>query len=124
MQKQQIVNFKLCLILGNETLHIKAVWGSSAILKCALSEKQHKLEMMVHWRYNDSLNVCDMTEGKCSGEHQDPKYKNRTETFPQESVKGNFSLQLNNLTYSDSGEYRCYIPDSQVVIVHLLVIGV
>lgn len=42
-------------------------------------------------------------------EKQDPAYKNRVETFPEEYMKGNFSLKLNKLQYSDTGKYICYI---------------
>ncbi|KAK2871372.1 hypothetical protein Q8A67_023899 [Cirrhinus molitorella] len=40
---------------------------------------------------------------------QDPYYKNRTETFPQEHLRGNFSIKLNNLQHTDAGKYSCYI---------------
>ncbi|KAL1251127.1 hypothetical protein QQF64_018923 [Cirrhinus molitorella] len=43
---------------------------------------------------------------------QDPENKNRVETFPQEYLKGNFSIKLNNLQHTDAGQYICYIKNS------------
>lgn len=66
-------------------------------------------DVTVYWRHNSSQNVYDIIEGKGSVEKQDPAYKNRAETFPNEYMKGNFSLKLNNLQYNDAGKYVCYI---------------
>ncbi|XP_056615803.1 uncharacterized protein LOC130430680 [Triplophysa dalaica] len=91
--------------IGEKT-SIEGVFGSSAVFEIPSSENEHQC---VIWRFNNSLNVCDLIEGKCSVEHQHPQFKKRTET---QFVNGNSLLKLNNLTYSDSGDYYWYIPDS------------
>ncbi|KAK2907128.1 hypothetical protein Q8A67_006113 [Cirrhinus molitorella] len=42
----------------------------------------------------------------------DPEYKNRAKTFPQEYLKGNFSIKINKLKHTDAGQYICYITHS------------
>ncbi len=66
-------------------------------------------DITVYWRHNSSRNVYDIIEGKGSVEKQDTVYKNRAESFPNEYMKGNFSLKLHNLQYNDAGKYVCYI---------------
>ncbi|KAL0150717.1 hypothetical protein M9458_054021, partial [Cirrhinus mrigala] len=62
--------------------------------------------------------------GKDSVAKQDPEYKNRAETFSDESQRGNFSIKLNNLQHTDAGKYICYITnssDSQQETVQLII---
>lgn len=97
--------------------------GGSAVLPCSSIGNGLKNEdVTVYWRHNSSQNVYDIIEGKGSVEKQDPAYKNRAETFPNEYMKGNFSLKLNNLQYNDAGKYVCYItkahqnPSTQLLV--------
>ncbi|XDV22037.1 hypothetical protein PO909_027010 [Leuciscus waleckii] len=84
--------------------------GGFAVLPCSSIDNGFKHEdITVYWRHNSSQNVYDILKGKGSVEKQDPAYKNRAETFPNEYMKGNFSLKLNKLQYSDAGKYVCYI---------------
>ncbi|KAK2907175.1 hypothetical protein Q8A67_006160 [Cirrhinus molitorella] len=84
--------------------------GGSAVLPCSSTgDGLKKEDITVYWRHNSSQNVYDIIEGKGSVEKQDSAYKNRAETFPNEYMKGNFSLKLNNLQYNDAGKYVCYI---------------
>uniref|UniRef100_A0A671TCU6 Si:dkey-222p3.1 n=1 Tax=Sinocyclocheilus anshuiensis TaxID=1608454 RepID=A0A671TCU6_9TELE len=64
-----------------------------------------------HWRYEDRKNVYDILNGQGMTKEQDPEYKGRTETFPAEYSKVNFSLKLGNLQKSDEGSYCCFIPE-------------
>ncbi|KAL0159839.1 hypothetical protein M9458_043564, partial [Cirrhinus mrigala] len=43
---------------------------------------------------------------------QDPQYNNRAETFPDEYLRGNYSIKLNNLTHADAGKYTYFITPS------------
>ncbi|XP_056614695.1 uncharacterized protein LOC130429883 isoform X1 [Triplophysa dalaica] len=93
---------------------IDGVIGGSVLLPCASNKHEHNLQNIdVLWRYNASMNVFTILKGKGSVEHQGPKYKNKTEIFPDEFLKGIFSIQLNNLVHTDAGEYDCYIVHSE-----------
>ncbi|XP_050960557.1 CD276 antigen homolog [Labeo rohita] len=65
----------------------------------------------VSWRHNDSKIVCDIIPCSTLPVTQDPEYENRVETFPQEYLRGNFSIKLNNLKHTDGGQYICYIKN-------------
>ncbi|KAA0712397.1 hypothetical protein E1301_Tti018225 [Triplophysa tibetana] len=92
---------------------VNGVIGSSVFLPCTSNITEYKLQdVNVHWRYNASMHVCDILKGKGSVEHQEPRFKNKTEFFPGGFVRGNFSIQLNKLEHTDAGEYECYIVHS------------
>lgn len=100
--------------------------GGSAVLPCLSEEHQPKLEdITVLWRHN-SLSVYEISKGKDSVKAQDPAYKNRTETFPEEYLNGNFSLKLNYLQHNDAGKYKCFMTTQkpEVKSVQLLIKGV
>ncbi|CAM4654901.1 unnamed protein product [Leuciscus chuanchicus] len=103
---------------------VEAVIGGSVLLPCS-STKDFKLQdINVHWRHNGSKIVCDIIEGRHS-ETQDPDYKNRVETFPDEYERGNFSIKLNNLTYTDAGVFNCLIShSSEIRTLQLIINGV
>nr|XP_055074609.1 CD276 antigen homolog [Misgurnus anguillicaudatus] len=104
---------------------VEGVTGGFVILPCPTnSTDELKTEdITVHWRHNDVKIVCDIINGEYSGSDQDPKYKSRAETFPNEYKKGNFSLKLTNLTRADGGDYQCFIiePTSKLVAIQLIV---
>ncbi|KAK7127051.1 hypothetical protein R3I94_018286 [Phoxinus phoxinus] len=88
----------------------EAVIGGSVLLPCSSTEQDDKLQdINVFWRHNDSKIVCDIIPSSHSLEKQDPEYKNRTETFPEEYKRGNFSIKLHKLIYADAGKYTCLI---------------
>lgn len=104
---------------------VSGVTGGSVVLPCATSQTEHKLsDITVQWRKDDSLLVCAIIEGTFSLQHQHLNYKNRTESFPTEYKKGNFSIKLNNLTQTDAGGYWCYIThlEEQVTLITQLTI--
>ncbi|XP_039550767.1 ICOS ligand-like [Pimephales promelas] len=99
--------------VSQETVHREGVTGGSVLLPCSSSEHDHKLQDIdVSWRHNGSENVYDIVKGEYSLEFQDRRYKNRVETFPLEYERGNFSIKLNNLNYTDTGEFNCLISPS------------
>ncbi|XP_050960309.1 CD276 antigen homolog [Labeo rohita] len=84
--------------------------GGSVVLPCSSTE--HDLELQdvnVLWRHNGSEPIYDLIRGEHSVTQQNPRYKNRAKTFPEEYLKGNFSIKLNNLTHNDAGEFSCFI---------------
>ncbi|XP_067254870.1 V-set domain-containing T-cell activation inhibitor 1-like [Chanodichthys erythropterus] len=92
---------------------VEAVIGGSVVLPCSSTEHDHKLQDIdVHWRHNDSKNVYDIIKGQDSLVLQDQRYKNRTETFPDEYLRGNFSIKIYNFTHDDAGEFSCLITHS------------
>uniref|UniRef100_A0A673G7X0 Ig-like domain-containing protein n=1 Tax=Sinocyclocheilus rhinocerous TaxID=307959 RepID=A0A673G7X0_9TELE len=104
--------FAVLLNKGKSCLQvtIEGKVGGSVVLPCSTIDNGLKNEdITVYWRHNSSQNVYDIIEGKGSVEKQDPAYKNRAGTFPNEYMKGNFSLKLNNIQYNDAGKYVCYI---------------
>ncbi|XP_016345165.1 CD276 antigen homolog [Sinocyclocheilus anshuiensis] len=89
--------------------------GGSAVLPCSFEEPPLTIQdIKVLWRHS-SQNVYDIIYGKVSVEGQDPQYRNRTESFPEEYLRGNFSLKLNNLQHTDAENYKCYIIAESVI---------
>uniref|UniRef100_A0A9J8CI56 Ig-like domain-containing protein n=1 Tax=Cyprinus carpio carpio TaxID=630221 RepID=A0A9J8CI56_CYPCA len=99
---------KVCL-----QVTVEAVIGGSVVLPC--SSAQHDLKLQdtdVHWRDKNDKIVYSIIKGKHSVAGRDPRYKNRAETFPDEYLRGNFSLKLINLTHADAGKYICFLTPS------------
>ncbi|XP_048038785.1 CXADR-like membrane protein [Megalobrama amblycephala] len=89
---------------------VEAVIGGSVVLPCSSTEHDHKLQDIdIHWRHNGSKIVYDIVNGQDSVVLQDQRYKSRAETFPDEHLRGNFSIKLHNLTHDDAGKYICFI---------------
>uniref|UniRef100_A0A8C0Y7C5 Ig-like domain-containing protein n=1 Tax=Cyprinus carpio carpio TaxID=630221 RepID=A0A8C0Y7C5_CYPCA len=94
---------------------IEGFTGGSAVLNCSSEEPLHTIQdIEVLWRHSGQ-NVYEIINGQVSLERQDPKYKNRTESFPEKYLRGNFSIKLNNLQHTDAGEYKCYIMEVLVI---------
>lgn len=103
---------------------VEGVTGGSVILPCPTNSKVELIteEIIVRWRQNDDKVVCDIIKGNCSSSGQDPEFKSRVETFPDEYKNGNYSLKLTNLTRADGGKYQCFMPHlSDPVTIHLIV---
>jgi len=106
---------------------VEAVIGGSALLPCSCTEHHLKLQDIdVLWRHNNSETVYDLIKGQVSVTRQNQRYNNRTETFSKEYLKGNFSLKLINLQYTDAGDFSCFITHpsySKQEVVQLLING-
>ncbi len=90
--------------------------GGSAVLPCSSEEPPLTIQdTEVLWRQN-SQNVYTIINGKVFVEGQAPEYRNRAESFPEEYMRGNFSIKLNNLQHTDAGKYKCYITTEEKVI--------
>ncbi|KAK2907131.1 hypothetical protein QQF64_018918 [Cirrhinus molitorella] len=88
---------------------IEGFTGSSVVLPCSLNKHFKLQDTDVLWRDKDSRSIYDLIKGKDSVERQDERYKNRAETFPEDYLRGNFSIKLRNLTDTDAGEFSCFI---------------
>uniref|UniRef100_A0A8C1XNL0 Ig-like domain-containing protein n=1 Tax=Cyprinus carpio TaxID=7962 RepID=A0A8C1XNL0_CYPCA len=91
--------------------------GGSAVLNCSPEEPLITIQdIHVRWRNNHKDQyVYDIIKGQVSVEEQDPEYRDRTESFPEEYLRGNFSIKLNNLQHTDAGLYKCYIIEESVI---------
>uniref|UniRef100_A0A671TCT5 Ig-like domain-containing protein n=1 Tax=Sinocyclocheilus anshuiensis TaxID=1608454 RepID=A0A671TCT5_9TELE len=104
---------KVSLISVCLQVTVEGFIGGSVVLPCSSTEHDLKLqEVDVSWRHNGSKNVCDLIPHSNSIETQDPRYRNRAETFPQEYERRNFSIKLSGLTHADAGKYICLITPS------------
>ncbi len=82
---------------------VEAVIGGSVVLPCSFTKDDYKLQDIdVSWRHNGSKIVYDIIPHSTSPVTQDPEYKNRTETFPQEYLKGNVSIKLIKLNFTSN----------------------
>ncbi len=107
--------FTMTFSIISVSLDVKVVGftGGSVVLPCSSAKHDLKLQdIHVFWRDKDSEAIYDLIKGKDALEKQDPRYKNRTQTFPEEYERGNFSIKLNNLTHADAGELNCFITHS------------
>uniref|UniRef100_A0A8C1XKV4 Ig-like domain-containing protein n=1 Tax=Cyprinus carpio TaxID=7962 RepID=A0A8C1XKV4_CYPCA len=101
-------NFSLFSVSLQET--VEGFIGGSAVLNCSPEEPLITIQdIHVRWRNKYSQVVFEIINGQVSVEEQDQQYKNRVESFPEEYLRGNFSIKLNNLQHTDAGEYCCYI---------------
>ncbi len=104
---------------------VKGVIRGSAVLPCSSKESLLTVERItVNWKQNDRLTVYGIDKGKVFVEGQATVFNNRTESFPEQYLRGNFSIKLNNLQYTDAGKYQCYIiEESTIQTVQLLIEG-
>ncbi|XP_058617563.1 CD276 antigen homolog [Onychostoma macrolepis] len=111
---------KVCL-----QVTVEAVIGGSVVLPCSSTEHDLKVQdISVLWRHNGSETIYDLIRGNDSVAEQNPRYKNRAKTFPDEYLRGNFSIKLINLQHTDAGEFSCFIihsSDSKQETVWLLI---
>ncbi|XP_059425747.1 CD276 antigen homolog isoform X3 [Carassius carassius] len=85
--------------------------GDSAVLPCSSEEPLNTIQDidLVRWIHRGQNNVYSIINGQVSVEGRDPEYRNRVESFPEEYLRGNFSIKLNDLQRNDTGTYKCYI---------------
>ncbi len=104
---------------------VEGFTGGSVVLPCSSTELDLKLqEIDVFWRDKESKIIYNLIKGTEYLEKQDPRYKNRVLTFPDEYKRGNFSIKLFNLTHADAGKFICFItPSDEQETVELIING-
>ncbi len=104
---------------------VEGFTGCSVVLPCSSNEHDLKLQKIdVFWRDKDSKIIYNLIKGTDSLNKQDPRYKNRALTFPDEYKRGNFSIKLLNLTHADAGKFICFItPSDEQETVELIING-
>uniref|UniRef100_A0A8C1XLE3 Wu:fu71h07 n=1 Tax=Cyprinus carpio TaxID=7962 RepID=A0A8C1XLE3_CYPCA len=96
--------------LQNSANKFIRVVGDSVTLPC-IYENQHP-STNVLWRFNVSKKVVNIINGNSITEKQDEMFKNRTESFPSEYAKGNYSIELKDLKLTHAGNYTCFLQKS------------
>ncbi|KAI2642429.1 V-set domain-containing T-cell activation inhibitor 1 [Labeo rohita] len=84
--------------------------GGSVTLPCIYGNNLQGND--VYWRYNVSRKVLSIIKGKPSPEKQDKIFSNRTDSFPSEYPKGNYSVVLKDLELTHAGNYTCFLQNS------------
>ncbi len=118
--QSQFLFFSACL-----QVTVEGFTGGSVVLPCSSTELDLELQKIdVFWRDKDSEIIYNLIKGTDSFEEQDPRYKNRALTFPDEYKRGNFSIKLINLTHADAGTFICFItPSNEQETVELIING-
>lgn len=86
------------------------VVGDSVTLPCIYGNQQPNTDVL--WRLNASIEVLNILDGNPSTENQDVIFRNRTESFPSEYAKGNYSIKLKDLNFNHAGIYTCFLQKS------------
>ncbi|XP_039601895.1 T-lymphocyte activation antigen CD80-like [Polypterus senegalus] len=82
--------------------------GELAVLPCMDGETHpNPRDMRIYWQINAHIVVHMYNKGEDEVHHQDEKYKGRTMLFVDQLEKGNYSLQITNITLADRAEYTC-----------------
>ncbi|XP_073793852.1 V-set domain-containing T-cell activation inhibitor 1-like [Danio rerio] len=102
---------------------VEGVIGGSVVLPCSSAAPDVKFQdCIVFWRHNNSKIVYEIVKGKDSLAEQDQQYKDRTDSFPMEYSRRNFSIKLNKLQHMDTGEFNCFItPTDEYKTVQLII---
>ncbi|XP_060759432.1 butyrophilin subfamily 2 member A2-like isoform X2 [Neoarius graeffei] len=90
-----------------------AVVGEDLVLPCFLKPSTSAVDMTVEWmRLEEVASLVHLyKDHKDRNEEQAQPYRGRTSLFKEELQKGNASLKLSALRFSDEGEYKCLIED-------------
>ncbi|KAG5270023.1 hypothetical protein AALO_G00187770 [Alosa alosa] len=89
---------------------ISAQLGGPVLLPCSVETPLPLEELEVEWRRTDSdVLVHLFQEGEERPESQDYAYRGRAHFFSGELVRGNYSVELNNVTREDAGVYICKV---------------
>ncbi|XP_070814164.1 ICOS ligand-like [Chaetodon trifascialis] len=97
------VNTAICQV------NVQAFIGDTVLLPCIYSQGQ-PVQKNVFWRDKDDSVVLDIIKDRPDLSTQNEKFRQRVVSFPDEFVKGNFSIQLKDVQQADSSPYECHIP--------------
>ncbi|XP_067381194.1 myelin-oligodendrocyte glycoprotein-like isoform X2 [Channa argus] len=87
---------------------VRAKVGQDVTLLCQLQPPSDATALTVEWTCN-STNVHVYRNMNDDPDSQNEKFKHRTSLFRHNMSRGNISLKLTNVTYSDAGNYTCFV---------------
>lgn len=100
--------------LIGSTKPILARVGDDVVLPCHLEPAVDVFAETLEWRRSDlHIFVHVRRSSQEFVKAKSPLYKGRTAMFTEELKQGNLSLKLSQVTLSDKGTYKCYIPDME-----------
>ncbi|XP_051781904.1 ICOS ligand-like [Erpetoichthys calabaricus] len=112
---------KLCPLLlslvhvsGDDCL--TAIFGETVQIPCSLNttESLKAEDISVEWTTSEGHIVHSFVKGEDKLEHQDLRFRGRTQLFTSELSRGNLSLSLSNVLFADEGEFKCSYYDSRI----------
>lgn len=90
--------------------------GGSITLPCSVETPLPVEGLKVEWKKTGGEAYVHLFQnGEVRPEAQYPSYRGRAHFFPEQIFKGNFSIQLENITVKDTGIYRCVVYFDQDV---------
>lgn len=105
------MNMFVCRPTASCQLPVAAFIGDAALLPCVYSMVDPLPETAnVFWRDKDDSVLLDIKRRVPDFSTQNQKFRGRVSSDRELYRKGNFSVQMENVTASDSGPYECHIP--------------
>ncbi|KAG7255894.1 hypothetical protein CRUP_032764, partial [Coryphaenoides rupestris] len=98
--------------LSQERVEVRE--GQDILLPCHYEKKDRPVTPDVFWRDKLEAHLYDIIAGKADLGSQDRRFHNRTESFPENYGRGNYSVLLRRATPGDSGLYTCYLPSLRI----------
>lgn len=93
---------------------VDAVAGGDALLPCLLKPSASAVDMEVMWLIGSAV-VHRYRKHRDEANLQLPAYSNRTSLSRDELHRGNISLRITPVRFSDANTYRCYIVAAEDV---------
>ncbi|XP_010216402.1 PREDICTED: butyrophilin subfamily 1 member A1-like, partial [Tinamus guttatus] len=93
---------------------VVGVFGQDIILPCQLSPPVRLQNMVLLWRKFETENI--IIRSYTDRENEELPgigYKDRTELFPHEFIRGNLSLKLKSLRMKEAGQYQCFVQSAE-----------
>lgn len=100
--------FPTLAVLSQELVEVRP--GQDILLPCCYVKNDRPMMPDVFWRSEDEAHLYDIIAGKPDLGSQDRRFHKRTESFPKQYGRGNYSVLLQRVTVDDSGLYTCYLP--------------
>ncbi|KAM8794795.1 butyrophilin subfamily 1 member A1-like [Eudromia elegans] len=93
---------------------VVGVFGQDIILPCQLSPPIRLQDMGLLWRkFESAYIIINSYTGRENKELPGIGYKDRTELFPHEFIRGNLSLKLKSLRVEEAGQYQCFVQSAE-----------
>uniref|UniRef100_A0A8B9P6Z8 Ig-like domain-containing protein n=1 Tax=Apteryx owenii TaxID=8824 RepID=A0A8B9P6Z8_APTOW len=100
--------------LSSSQQPVVGVFGQDIILPCQLSPPVRLRDMELLWRkYEPEYIIIHSYKDRGKQEVQGRDYKDRTELFPDEFIRGNLSLKLKSLRVKEAGNYQCIVKSAE-----------